>query len=158
MLPTTVQYSHFAPDSQLASVFVAFCLASSRRRACEASLLLTSSRPLARSMVHQSGEPVSSPSQPAPVLTVAQHSGRPQVDAWRVSFSGGRDLLTDAAAMDESSESEIARFYDGRSIFVTGATGFMGKVSAAAPACAHSIQSDKRVQGKEAVHRKRECV
>jgi FlaA1/EpsC-like NDP-sugar epimerase len=25
-------------------------------------------------------------------------------------------------------ESEIAKFYDGRSVFITGATGFMGKV------------------------------
>jgi len=28
-----------------------------------------------------------------------------------------------------SPESEIAKFYDGRSVFITGATGFMGKVS-----------------------------
>jgi hypothetical protein len=33
---------------------------------------------------------------------------------------------------NECEESAIAKFYDGRSIFITGATGFMGKVSTTA--------------------------
>ena len=51
-------------------------------------------------------------------------------ESWRVAFSGGRDLLPAAPPMDsECQESEIGKFYEGRSIFITGATGFMGKVS-----------------------------
>lgn len=51
-------------------------------------------------------------------------------ESWRVSFSGGRDQLPSLPSMDnECPDSEIAKFYDGRSIFITGATGFMGKVS-----------------------------
>ena len=31
-------------------------------------------------------------------------------------------------ASDEIEKSEVRRFYDGKTIFITGATGFMGKV------------------------------
>ncbi len=42
--------------------------------------------------------------------------------AWR-----GAGQTSICAAMDYS-QSEIASFYAGRSVFITGATGFMGKV------------------------------
>ena len=31
-------------------------------------------------------------------------------------------------ASDKIEKSEVRRFYDGKTIFITGATGFMGKV------------------------------
>lgn len=51
-------------------------------------------------------------------------------ESWRTSFSGGGNVLPVPPLQEKESQgSEIAEFYDGRSIFITGATGFMGKVS-----------------------------
>lgn len=38
-------------------------------------------------------------------------------------------LKSDASTLDKHEESEVAAFYAGRSIFITGASGFVGKVS-----------------------------
>lgn len=40
-----------------------------------------------------------------------------------------QDMHTSLGEMAAADESHIASFYAGKSIFVTGATGFMGKVS-----------------------------
>lgn len=39
-------------------------------------------------------------------------------------------LKSDTKTLDKHNESEVAAFYAGRSIFITGASGFVGKVSA----------------------------
>ncbi len=49
-------------------------------------------------------------------------------DHWSQSI-GGCAALTHTLEMDNEKESEIAQFYKDRSVFITGATGFMGKVS-----------------------------
>lgn len=38
-------------------------------------------------------------------------------------------LAADKNTLDEHRGSEVAAFYEGRSIFITGASGFVGKVS-----------------------------
>lgn len=38
-------------------------------------------------------------------------------------------LASDKNTLDEHRGSQIAAFYEGRSIFITGASGFVGKVS-----------------------------
>jgi len=48
-------------------------------------------------------------------------------DSWRQSFGGG-GIQTENYNMENQSESQIATFYNDRSVFITGATGFMGKV------------------------------
>lgn len=46
------------------------------------------------------------------------------------AFSDMFDYLkSDASTLDKHEESEVAAFYAGRSIFITGASGFVGKVS-----------------------------
>lgn len=41
-------------------------------------------------------------------------------------------LKTDRFVVDKHHESEVAAFYRGRSVFITGASGFVGKVSSKA--------------------------
>lgn len=56
-------------------------------------------------------------------------------ESWRRSFGGGVPTVSQVKIdpldhqMDDQNESEIANFYANKSIFITGATGFMGKVS-----------------------------
>ncbi|KAI1285384.1 putative fatty acyl-CoA reductase [Halotydeus destructor] len=52
--------------------------------------------------------------------------------SWRQSFTGGagvsQSTIRSNLPMDMQNESKIANFYVNRSVFITGATGFMGKV------------------------------
>lgn len=50
-------------------------------------------------------------------------------DSWRQSFGGPGLSVRNSNSMDMQNESPIANFYGNRSVFITGATGFMGKVS-----------------------------
>lgn len=49
-------------------------------------------------------------------------------DSWRQSFGGSSHSVPQNLPMDMQNVSEIANFYGNKSIFITGATGFMGKV------------------------------